>query len=427
MFVCDACHAAPSFCRCICGAHCCDQCKDRHKEICQAKDVQIYVQLDLPPSFDQENPKFHMDCDLEGTDILAVVVEQVVSFQQRSKALVDFIQKQQEAVVVALSAIITHYQYQPQYLETTILDDFQFSLSQTLETYASTIQTTLSGIKEALDFTYGPLDSTLFYIKNIKDSQNSLLTRFQCQFARWDRRSLLLHSEIPVVTKGAWDVLLLGERKLLHTGGGGIGVQLQATAQLIDVVTGNVERVQDMRVARKEHSGIEVDGKVYVFGGKNSEGKLKKAEKYDVQQREWSNLPDDMIVGRFKFNPVRHNRYIFLAGGCDRSIEFLDLDSLKFRLLSFKLKKESPTITLLLPSDASGVELISFNQQGWQFWGLNPDKMEEGNERSLSFAFYMEPIRIGPLFYVMDFDKVKEISWETNAQSKEPQIYALTK
>ena len=426
MFVCDCCHAAPSSWRCICSAHSCDQCKEEHKNSCKAEGAQVYVQLDLPPSFDQDNPAFHMDCEFGGTDILAAVAEQVGCFQKRSERLVDFIQKQQVAVVEALSAIISHYQYQSQYLETTVLDDFYFSIAQTLETYASTIKATFSGIKEVLDFAYGPLDSTLFYIKNIKNSQNSVLTRFQCQFARWDGRNLLLNSETPVVTKGAWDVLLPGQRKLLHTGGGWFGVQLQATAQLIDVVTGNVETVQNMHVPRKEHSGIRVDETVYVFGGKNSEGKLKKAEKYDVQQREWSNLPD-MMMGRFKFNPVLYSNKIFLAGGCDRSIECLDLESLEFTLLPFTLNKDSPTITLLLPSDTSEVELVSFNQQGWQFWGFNPDAVKECGGRSLSFAFYMEPIRIGPLFYVMDFDKVKEINWESNAQSKEPQIYALAK
>ena len=408
MFVCGECRVAAAVCRCLCSVNLCKQCESAHRGKCRAGSRYC---VPLPASFDQ-TPEFQLDNTLHGAQLLASLRTLVSAFQLRSQRLVDSILQQQVDIVAAMQATIDHYEAESEYFPTTILNDLQNSVSQACQTYISTVASTLLDLKEAIDFTFGPIDFQLFYIKS------KSLRRFDCELGRWVERSLsLFPASEAVVTMGAWDVVLLNERKILHTGGGGINVPIQNKAQLIDVASGEVERVQDMIVARKDHTGLEVDGKVFIFGGKDAQGKIKRAEVFDLRERQWAEL-GKMKKGRFRLNPILHNSRILLAGGCDYSIEYFDLNDLQFHLLPVSLKKESATLTLP-QSTATDSQLLSLNQQGWQLWSEDADSVSQWTDKSLSLTFYMAPKCFGSLFYVMDFDKVSEMSLDMKKSPRE--------
>lgn len=397
MFVCGECKIAAAVCQCLCSVNLCEQCKNAHRGKCVAGRSQCYISL--PTSFHQA-PQANI---LHGATLFADLRKEVIDFQEKAEKQIKIIQDQLQQVVHVLRVTIEHYEAQSEYFPAEILNAMQYLVSETCQTYVTTVSSTLSGVKETIDFNFGPLDPFLFSIRK------KSLRRFDCQQGRWVDKSLTLFPDSEAVEEiGAWDVMLLSERKLLHTGGGTLKDQATRIAQLIDVASGEVESVPDMLVARKDHTGLEVDGRVLIFGGKNRQGKLKKAEAFDLREKRWTDL-GEMNKGRFHLTPVRHNSRILLAGGCDYSIEYYDLDDQQFHLLPIRLQKESATLTLF-QSAARDSQVLSLNQQGWQLWSTDADCWSQWSEGFLHLTFYMAPKRIGSLFYVMDFEKVIERS-----------------
>ncbi|MFP4193928.1 MAG: S8 family serine peptidase [Desulfobacterales bacterium] len=74
------------------------------------------------------------------------------------------------------------------------------------------------------------------------------------------------------------------------------------------------KKKESMKRARAYHGAVAVNGKIYVFGGSNSEGILSSCEVYDPQTKNWSDLPD-IPIALDNFDITTDGDYIYIIGG----------------------------------------------------------------------------------------------------------------
>lgn len=290
----------------------------------------------------------------------------------------------------------------------SVLDEVQEAMTKTLNGYTLAVQASLSSIRQVLEHPFLPRSSApcLYAI------QSDALTCFDCSRRTWLQKRTLLS---PVITRGAWDLVLnTAEPQIFHTGGEGP----VNTVQIIYGKTGYVEAKEAMKSARKEHCALEAEGWVYVFGGRDSRGKLDSAERYSLEKEEWEELPH-MLRKRFKFNPVYYQGYIMLPGGCDKTIECLQLESCTFFLLPLELSRESPCLTVLLPS----CFLLTFTLQSAHYWHPNATTPECVDSGIYNLSFYTAPVFYEDHIYFLDYQLVKALSADALDQTQE---YRLT-
>ena len=275
----------------------------------------------------------------------------------------------------------------------SMVEHVQEAMTETLNSYVPALEASLGTIKKALE---QPLLTPCFYA-----IQNNQLTSFDCSRRTWTKPIPVLS---PVITRGAWDLVLsTAEPQIFHTGGEGP----VDTVQIIHGSTGLVEVKNTMKAARKEHCALEVEGWVYVFGGKDSTGKLDLAERYNLQREEWEELPS-MLKKRFKFNPVHYQGCIWLPGGCDKTIECLHLQSLEYRLFSLQLPRDSPCLTLVLPGS-----FLTLTSQSAHYWSPSAATSERVDSGIFNLSFYTAPTFYEGNVFLLDYQTVKVMSADT--------------
>lgn len=281
----------------------------------------------------------------------------------------------------------------------SVLADVQEAFMDVTNPYKAAMESAFARMQSVLEkipsLQFQSSAVSLYYI------QDHMLSHFDCVKRAWSR-SIELQSSI--VTLGAWDLVLNStEPEIFHTGGA-IPEGPINTVQVINGIRGTVEARETMMYARKDHCGVQVEGQVYVFGGRDSSGKLDLAERYDLQTGQWTELPR-MQRKRFKFSPVHFQYLIILAGGCDRSIEYLHLGSLEYYLLPLEFPRDSPCLTVLLPS----TDLLTLTAQGCYQWSLAA--FSAFQPFIFNLGFYTAPVLHADHIFLLDYQKVKALPW----------------
>ena len=86
---------------------------------------------------------------------------------------------------------------------------------------------------------------------------------------------------------------------------------------------------------RTFHAAVQVNHRIYVFGGVYSKS-MKAAEKYNLFQKKWDQLPN-MITGRSCFTASTHRQLIYLCGGNVIECETFNISSEVYTPLSPRL------------------------------------------------------------------------------------------
>lgn len=283
----------------------------------------------------------------------------------------------------------------------SVLSDIDSAIGFAVDRCKSDIFTLVTDMQTALE----RLNPCLYHI------QKGRISRFDCKLRSWVE-TCGLNTE--VTETGAWDVVVEGG--ILHTGGMGE----DGPSNVVQMIYGSgvVETRENMVARRKEHCGIEVDEYVYVFGGRDSKGKLNTAERYSLRTLQWYQLPN-MLVRRFKFNPVRYKDQILLPGGSDKSIESLHISTLQYQLLPFEFRHSSPNLTFRKPQSDQLLTVTSVKYSEWSPTDSHINCMG----CQLSIVFTTSPVLYSTRVYLLDYDKVVEVTCDPVSES---QVFPLS-
>lgn len=139
---------------------------------------------------------------------------------------------------------------------------------------------------------------------------------FSCESLTWGKRVPLLTFPLPGpirVSNWSASVLLRSGEALIC---GGHEPRDIADTYRIEVETGVVERLGDMRGPLSCHGLVQYLGWVYSFGGYLDRATLTRAERLSLAQGQWHSLPP-MLTPRRCFTPVLLSHFIYLCGGAD--------------------------------------------------------------------------------------------------------------
>ena len=377
MFVCEKCRWLPATCSCLCGYRYCDT---KCRQTCGCASISSDFHPDKIPTFDTNSQETQNKFINSKQDLIDELRQSQEILKKHTNSFESFLTQQTVEICSAISSITDYYSTQqlPTTWQTSLFSTFQSNLSCAIHQYDRSILSVISRVNSVLNFAFGPLENQLVAIKEDE------IRIFDCQIESWQshfsRVKLEKYKEIPEY--GVWDVVLESERLVMRTGGGVRSVESSKVTVCVDVTTGKVTRVMDMLRSRKDHTGIYIHSKVYLFGGKDADQKLKQAEYYDPTCDQWMPLPD-MCKPRFKFNPVCHRQNIILAGGCDPSIESFDIERQTYRLLKVSLNWTSPSITVKL----YGEVMVTVTHQGWVKWRCQQEDVVGNETRLMSCVF----------------------------------------
>ena len=119
---------------------------------------------------------------------------------------------------------------------------------------------------------------------------------------------ILLSTPVTVNQFTAYCYLSL-KRLLICGGGDPIG----NNAYSIDLDSGLVTTLANMKLARRSHAAYKYRSSVYVFGGKLQQ-ELASIEKYSIREERWTLLPNYLIEAMEAFVPARYRDNIYLVG-----------------------------------------------------------------------------------------------------------------
>lgn len=140
--------------------------------------------------------------------------------------------------------------------------------------------------------------------------RTDLVAIYDCANKAWTKK-VELNRTINVSNFSATGFLSNGH--LLVCGGNPSGVSI-ADAYDIDLETGAVAKLDDMKTPRHGHGILAYFNVVYVFGGYDT-ASLGVCEKYVFRISDWLPLKNQMITARSWFNPALYKHLVYLCGG----------------------------------------------------------------------------------------------------------------
>jgi hypothetical protein len=162
---------------------------------------------------------------------------------------------------------------------------------------------------------------------------------FSCDSLSWGKRILLRSAPLRVSNWSASVLLKSGEVLVC----GGHEPQYTADTHRVEVETGVVEKLGDMKGPLSCHGLVQYLGWVYSFGGYLDLCTLPRAERLSLSQGQWHSLPP-MLTARRCFNPVLISHLIYLCGGADTHLcELFDPCTEEYTPLPFALPEDYDT------------------------------------------------------------------------------------
>ena len=397
MWVCDSCQIHAVLYICICNRRFCKNCHSKHCSNASEDSMHRFLSVQRP-DFSETSRSPESPQSLE--QLTGELREEMQDFRKVSEEYLAFAKTLTQQVTEVLANTVSCLERNEKPLwNYSVLTDVQEVFMEVTNPYKAAVESAFARLQIALEMIpslqFRSSAMPLYYI------QDHLLSHFDCVKRTWSK-SIELQSSI--VTLGAWDLVLnSAEPQILHTGGTTPEGPIN-TVQVVNGIRGTVEAREAMLYARKDHCGVQVEGQVYVFGGRDSSGKLDLAERYDLQTGQWAELPR-MQRKRFKFSPVHFQDLIILAGGCDKSIECFHLVSLEYDLLPLEFPRDSPCLTVLLPS----TDLLTLTAQGCYQWSLAA--FSAFQPCIFNLGFYTAPLLHADHIFLLDYQKVKALPW----------------
>lgn len=211
---------------------------------------------------------------------------------------------------------------------------------------------------------------TIHYFKKIEREFNLYL--YEVGTENKEPIKMRIPPSLNLRMSAGWVELPSGQ--IFYTGGKENSTTYTSETFLIQIPSLEFTRLPDMRVTRMLPGVIYYKDSVYVFGGCNSNGNLKKCERYDLVEKCWVDLPDMQCMrSAFTITIVNDKFYII---GDSRNIEIFEPTSSTFSLSPISmLESSSFTTTIFL----SGFLFIFQENSCWEI-DLQQEKIEKINE-----------------------------------------------
>ena len=182
-------------------------------------------------------------------------------------------------------------------------------------------------------------------------------------------------------------------------------------------LTGAVQDLEPMNIARRSHASVCHQEHCYVFGGILEEEKISLCERYDSVTKLWSSLPQMKERRGYLGACVFRNLVVVCGGAENSSCEVFDPAEMQFRLISIPQIDLSDVASLITIDDSILVFHGNFNGEVSRLYPLTSQATKEaafcyGNSWS-SCA----PVQSGDNVYVLRSDSVFRYSLSTRTSA----------
>ena len=254
-------------------------------------------------------------------------------------------------------------------------------------------------------------------INLLAEVRPDLIALFDCESKEWTK-SVELNRHLNVSNFSATCFLRNGH--VFACGGNPGGVSVMDTYD-VDIETGVVGKLADMKTARHGHGVLAYYNVVFVFGGYNTTtiAALSTCEKYVFRISDWIPLKHEMITAHSWFNPAIYRHLVYICGGNQVvSCEVFDPSTEKFTGLPMVLPDVGNTRSVI-----SNDQLIVLSWNKICRLNLANEETEFTIGTHFTYATWgaMSPIVSGPevLFVAFNNGAVRCVSVSTGQKVRE--------